>query len=411
MKTAHLFVFFIAFLCYNMTGSLKAQARNSVYSMFGIGQIIDDSYGINKSLGSTGIAFQSGRSINFMNPASYLGIAQNTIAMEAGLYGTSNISKNNSVSQVTNDINFSYFAANYYLAQEWALNLGIVPYSSINYEIHSFDDIHGDLITYEKTFEGSGGLKKIYLGNSFRIYKGLTIGFNSALIFGKISQQETGVSHDGSTDYTLLNTTIAYGFNLDYGLQYTLNYYNWDYTIGLIYSGSQQLITKSDYQFSYQGDVFSLDKDDHPDIKIPQKFGIGFAVNKDNYLRAGIDYEWRNWASVNFSNLNFEAKDSNKFSVGLEYSPLRNDYFYEQLFYRFGANYQASYLELEKSPINSYGINIGLGIPYRENDLFNVALEYGEQGTLDNGLIKNSYWGFYLNLSLSEALAISPENN
>ena len=68
--------------------------KNSVYSMFGVGQIIDNSFGINKSLGGTGIAFQSGSSVNYLNPASYLGIPPNSFILEIGVYGIYNKSEN-----------------------------------------------------------------------------------------------------------------------------------------------------------------------------------------------------------------------------------------------------------------------------------------------------------------------------
>ena len=48
------------------------------------------------------------------------------------------------------------------------------------------------------------------------------------------------------------------------------------------------------------------------------------------------------------------------------------------------------------------GINLGLGIPYDDTSIFNLSLEYGQEGTLSNGLIKNSYWVIYLSFSLYE---------
>jgi len=94
--------------------SLPAQIKNSPYSMFGVGQIIDNSYGINKSLGGTGIAFQSDRSINYLNPASYLGIRSNSFDIELGIYGIYSTSMTEKSSQSDGDVNFSYFSANYF---------------------------------------------------------------------------------------------------------------------------------------------------------------------------------------------------------------------------------------------------------------------------------------------------------
>ena len=40
------------------TNVIEAQVKNSIYSIFGIGEVGDDGFGVNQSLGGTGIAFQ-----------------------------------------------------------------------------------------------------------------------------------------------------------------------------------------------------------------------------------------------------------------------------------------------------------------------------------------------------------------
>jgi hypothetical protein len=372
--------------------------------MFGVGQIIDNSFGINKSLGGTGIAFQSGRSINYLNPASYLGIFPNSFNMELGVYGIYNKSENENTSQTNANINFSYFSANLYITNWWAFSLGIVPFSFVDYEINSSDEIEGEFTSFEKNFKGTGGLNRIYLGNSFNIYEGLSFGFNASYIFGHITQTETAASNSGFTEYELKNELTAYSFYLDYGLQYSISNNEWLYTIGLIYGADTRLTTKDDLEFIYNGINSSLDQDEQSDIRIPQKYGLGISVRKGNNFRAGFDYEWKNWSNISFSNPNLDTKNSNRFSVGVEYSPSqkKTDSWIKSLFYRLGANYKNSYMEIDNTGINSLGINLGVGIPYDETSIINIAVEYGEEGTLAKGLIKNSYWQLYLNISLHE---------
>jgi len=59
---ACLILFFISII--GMDTPLEAQTVNSIYSMYGIGLTVDNHYGVNRALGGTGIAFQSGKSIN-----------------------------------------------------------------------------------------------------------------------------------------------------------------------------------------------------------------------------------------------------------------------------------------------------------------------------------------------------------
>ena len=388
-----------------LTGSLNAQVKNSIYTMFGVGQLIGKDFGVNKALGGTGIAFQSGRSINYSNPASYLGVFPNSFNMELGIYGVYNKSKNKSTSQTDADINFSYFSANFNVTKWWASSLGIIPFSYVDYKINSTDEIGGELTTYEKTFSGSGRLNQIYLGNSFEIYDGLTVGFNASYVFGLITQTETAIENSSLAEYEIKNERSAHNFYLDYGLQYSLNYNDWKYTVGLIYASGKKLNTSDDLTFTYSGTTDTLEHDKPKAIQIPQKLGIGISLNNNNNFRAGFDYQWQDWSGTSFSNSNLDTKNSNRFSIGVEYSPGQNkstDNWLRSLFYRLGANYKNSYLKIDNTPINSAGINLGVGIPYDKTNIINFSIEYGEEGTLNKGLIKNSYYMFYLNISLYE---------
>jgi len=402
MNKKHIVVLITAFSTVIFVDSLTAQVKNSVYSMFGVGQIIDNSFGINKSLGGTGLAFQSGRSINYLNPASYLGIPPNSLNLELGVYGIYNRSKNKNTSQTDGDVNVSYSSASLYVTNWWAFSFGIVPFSSVDYEINSSDEIGGELTSFEKNFKGSGGLSRVYLGNSFKVYKGLAVGFNASYIFGPITQTETAVSNDSFTGYELKNQRTAHSFYLDYGLQYSISNNDWLYTIGLIYGANNKLNVSDDLEFTYDGTTSSLEQDEQLDITIPKKLGLGLALKKGNNFRAGFDYEWKNWSTINFSNPNLDTRNSNRFSIGAEYSPGQSNDWLKSCFYRLGANYKNSYLEIDNTPINSTGINFGVGIPYNEINMINLSIEYGEEGTLSKGLIKNNYWVFYLNFSLHE---------
>jgi hypothetical protein len=380
--------------------------------MFGVGQIIDNSFGINKALGGTGIAFQSSKSINYLNPASYFGLPARSFAMEIGAYGIYNTSSNSSTSQTNKNINVSYISLGLYFARWWAFSAGIVPFSTMKYEINSEAGIEGETTTFEKSYTGSGGLNRIYFGNSFKIIDELSVGFNASYIFGPLTQSEVAFSNSNFTGYEIKRERSTSTFYLDYGLQFSLPDSNWLYTIGLVYGGSKNLSTTDVYEFIYNETSTILEGDEDPAIKIPQKLGVGISFKKQENFRAGIDYQWKNWERSSFRNSNLVTKNSNRFSFGLEYSPgaHRDETWFETFYYRIGAYYHNSYLQIDKTRINSKGINIGVGIPYDEN-MINLSLEYGEDGTLDKGLIKTNYWMLYLSISLFDFWITNPRND
>lgn len=248
-------------------------------------------------------------------------------------------------------------------------------------------------------------MSQVYWGNSFKINRGLAVGFNASYVFGPITQTEAAASNDNFTGYELENKRIVQSFYSDYGLQYSIRNDDWFYTIGLIYGASKKLNLTDDREFTYNGITTSLEQNGQLDVKIPQKFGAGISVKKATNFRAGFDFEWKNWSTIRFSNPNLDTRNSTRFSLGVEYSPGQNNNWLKRLFYRLGANYKNSYLEIDNTPINSKGINLGVGIPNGETSIFNVSMEYGEEGTLSKRLIKSSYWLVYLNFSLQQIWA------
>jgi hypothetical protein len=403
MLNSSMSVYILLFTLLINVKATHAQVKGSTYSMFGVGQIVEKSFGINKSLGGTGIAFQSGNTINYLNPASYLGLFPSSYTMEIGIYGIYNRGENQSTTQTSSYVSLNYFSASFYLTNWWASSFGLVPYSQVDYEFNSTGQVDGEPTTYGKVYKGTGGLQRVYMGHSLRIYKGLSLGFNTSYIFGPITQTETGVSSDDFAGYELENKRTTYGLYLDYGLQYSLPVNDWLYTIGVVYGGSKKLHTTDELTFTYDDETTVLENKSQPDIKIPQKIGLGISLKNLSKFRIGIDYEWKNWGSINFSNDNYDTKNSSRVSIGAEYFPYSGQAgsWIERLIYRLGANYNNSYLEIDNTPINSYGINFGIGIPF-DGVSYNFSLEYGREGTFSKGLIKNSYLMLYFSMSLNE---------
>lgn len=390
--------------------SAGAQVSNSIYSMFGVGRTVDYNFGINKSLGGTGIAFHTGRALNFANPATYLGILPNSMIIESGAYGIWSESASKKNSQATGNMNVSYFATGLYLADWWAFTFGIVPFSYINYEITSTDQIQGELTEFEKNFRGTGGFNRINVGNSFEIYKNLAIGLNASFIFGSINQTETALNTDSFAGYELTNQRRAHSFYLDYGIHYSIVRGEWLYSLGAIYGAAQKLNTTEALDFTYNNATIELDPDDLAAIRIPKKIGVGLALHKVRNFRLGLDYELNRWANLSFANPHLETKDSHRFAFGAELFPGQklSEPWFRKIYYRLGVNYKNSYLEIDHIPIRSIGATVGLGVPISRISLINVAFELGKEGTQTKGLIEDRYWGFYLNFSLSELWAVKP---
>jgi hypothetical protein len=382
-----------------------AQNGNSVYSMFGIGRLAEHGFGINRTLGGAGIAFQSGLSTNMMNPASYLGILPRSLNLELGVYGTVSQSQNRKTIRTDGDVRLSDFSASLSLAKRWAFCFGIVPFSTVDYEIRSKGEIEGSLITLDKSFSGTGGLSRVFFGNAFELYRGLAFGFNASYVFGPITLTESAESNDSFSGYKLVNKRLAHGLYLDYGLQVSIRLGGWLSTLGAIYGNAREINTTDKRQFTYDETTVALNQDEQPTLRIPRKAGLGLAMKNGDRFRFGLDYEWKEWSAVRFTNPDLNVRDSRRYSAGVEFSPAPGGSGLGSLTYRLGGNFANSYLVIDKEPVNSMAVNVGVGIPSNLFNRVNLSLEYGEEGTLAGGLIKNRHWLVYFSYSIHQIIS------
>ena len=379
---------------------LHAQIDNSVYSIFGLGELVDNNIGMNRSLGGTGIAFQSGTAINYMNPASYIGITPHAFMVEAGAYCIYNNAAKRSLTRTHKNMDFSYGSLGVYVTDWWTLSAGILPFSHIGYGVTTTVAVDGGRSTYDKTVQGSGSIKRAYIGNSFGIMEGLAAGVDLCYVGGSIRESESSAGNSDLSGYELRNTLSLQTWYLSYGVQYTLMDQDLAYTAGLVYSGAAGLDASDNLTLTSNATTTALAHSERSAMKIPQRVGFGLAA-KTSRFRAGIDYEWQNWADVKFTSARAGTRNSSRYSFGVEYFMPRTDAQISPVSYRAGANYRSSYLEVGSATVNAFALTIGMGIPLRGVTL-SVSVEYGEEGTLDNGLVRNRYGMFYASVNVFE---------
>ncbi len=382
----------------------NAQITSSPYTLFGAGQIEDNGFGVNKALGGTGIAFQSNKSLNNINPASYSAIDSLSFLFEAGVFGKYTIYNTTSENQQRLDGNLRYIAMGLRLTKWWTASAGIVPYSSVHYYIQTPENIAGEITNYIKTFTGEGGINQFYLGNALKPFKNLSLGFNASYIFGSINQEESMNASDNFEGYLISKTNYLHNYYFDYGMQYSVWHNNWKYTAGFIYGNSKHLNTNSDYVLIFSDDTTELDYKKEC-FTIPAKYGIGICIEKPEAIKIGFDYERRNWEGIKFSNPKLSTRNSMRFSFGTEFR-ISNDYKdtgFKRFYYRLGLNYEKSYLIINKKEINSRAFTLGIGIPMRnELSMVNITFETGVNGTTSKGLIRENYYLLHLNLTLHD---------
>lgn len=376
----------------------QSQLTSTPYSIFGIGTLEGNSAGTSNSMGGTGLAFLSGSSLNIVNPASYGGLDSLITLFEIGSFAKYTSYRTKTKSQSLFDANIRYFTMSFKPLQRLGTSFGIVPYSSVGYKINVLSSIEGSNAEFYKTFSGDGGVNKVYLGNSFKVSNNLFLGMNASFLFGSISRTESSLNDT----YSYLEKNIFSNFYLDYGLIYKIPGKKWDYSVGITYGNGKKLSTSSVSSITTANSYEEI-KTHKNDFRIPRSYGVGLALSNKN-LRAGFDYERKTWAEISFDRSLMETRNSNRYSFGMELVSFAGNRSYNNaIFYRIGAGYCKSYLIVDHNPINYRSISFGIGLPKgRMSNVLNFSFEIGQNGTKNDGLIKESFYKLNIDLSLKD---------
>ena len=94
--------------------------------------------------------------------------------------------------------------------------------------------------------------------------------------------------------------------------------------------------------------------------------------------------------------------DQNIFKTGLTFTPKPGSiYYWENVEYRAGLNYDTGYLNLSGADVKNYSMSVGVGLPIsRSGSKLNLMYSYGQNGELANGLIRENIHSLSVNFSL-----------
>lgn len=385
---------------------LYPQSRiSSPYSYYGLGNLSDIQSSRFLSMGGTSYAIHSPYAISFANPAAYAAYDSLSFLFEGGLLFNNINLVTIERSQTGTFASLGYLFFGFPVTRWLRASFGVTPFSQTGYNISETktDTIIGKV---KYTYKGDGGINRVFIGSSFRPFKGFSIGFNASYLFGPISKTRTTTFPDSvyMINSRINNTTRVSDFAFDFGLQYFMKLKK-DISIGfgLIYGLQSGLnakrnrlvetFTMSSSGIEYIQDTVENSADIKGNIFLPSKIGGGISIAKQNHWLAAVDMTWQNWDKFT----NYEAPDSMKnslrISAGAEFIPEFNSNNYmKRISYRAGYHYTSTNLKLKGYDVNEFGISVGFGFPLRKSrSSINLTIEYGQKGTTDGNLIKENY--------------------
>lgn len=432
------FSLLIAFLSITTVILAQQVGSNSPYSRYGYGLLMNPVSGASEAMGGISYGVRRSQEVNWTNPASYSKLDTLTFIFDFGISGhLARMKDGVSDPRDFYNGNLDYVAMQFPLFKKVGASIGLLPYSKMGYNFEAVRSLSN--IQYRETYRGTGGLNQIYGGIAWEPVKNISIGANLSYLFGNFSRSSVVAPASG----LIGETKYGYSFRelkYDFGLQFT---YPIDkvrsVTFGAVYS--PQLNARADVnptEMLYASDpyntpglapsqILKTDTLRNASFQLPHTFGAGITYSTNRFL-VGLDGTYQMWKNLEYpdllDNLSSENRFNNLFRVnaGMEYviDPMSQNFF-QRIRFRGGLSYSNSYSNFSvndpNDPVNGvgkyigtfseYGINVGLGLPFRDYmsghvSMLNIGFGYTRQQPNTDYMISQDMFKISVNMNINE---------
>ena len=388
--------------------AIVAQNVSSPYSIIGIGDLENSYFNRTTGMANTGIAYQNDKYITLNNPASLGNLQNQLFLVELAARGKLVNYSGSGVGTSTSGKDFAVerFSMGIRVNKWWGSAVGFMPFSTSNYYFTGSTSLQGTATTLPEQVAGYGGVNRYFFSNGFRISRHLTVGVTTSFLAGSLTQQDTLVSPDLSTGIFSTKDVYLRNWYFDYGIQYYLPINKkWQVNLGATYAQRTSLRAQTSALVTDEkGDTLTNQVVSNTFFTLPYYTGFGIALIKDNKLSFLADYRHQDWASLKVSGLNYSLVNSNRYSLGTEYSKQKTymNLAYEMFHLQAGIFYDQSYLKIGNQQIHTEGFTLGAGFNSKRSTLsYHFAFEYGKTGSA-NSVIKENYQSFTIGLSYKD---------
>ncbi|MBE6310049.1 MAG: hypothetical protein E7080_03250 [Bacteroidales bacterium] len=386
----------------------QAQANTtSPYSMFGYGILNDYATSAQRAMGGVGYAMNGGRQINVMNPASYAAIDSLTFLWDAGIDVSILQAKEGDKKASSTGGGIDYITMQFPLSKKMGASIGLLPYSSVGYEIAA------EIDNGSEARAGGGGLNLLYAGAAYNPFKGLSLGVNVGYLFGTNIYD----NYIYSTSTTLFERIIQVrSWDIKIGALYTLNLNKKNkVSIGATFTPKKSLHGQT------WGAYYDMTNDSRVDTigfqtlknnnYTPLSLGVGLSYEYDKKILAEVDLTYQKWKDAPFAKV--EGLDNNggeltfdnrwKVAGGLQYTPRQRGGFFRRVNYRLGAYYNHDYVNVSGNNVREYGVTCGFGLPAPgSKTVINLGFEYKHRASAPVKYIVEDYFNITLSVNFNQ---------
>ncbi|MBR1877494.1 MAG: hypothetical protein IJ814_00660 [Paludibacteraceae bacterium] len=387
--------------------SMNVLAQNmtsSPFSRYAYGDLNENVPNAYRAMGGVGFGMRNNRAICAAQPASYTACDSLTFMMD--IAANVNWSRYQDATGMRNKANgnLEYLMLQFPLWKRWiAMSVGLLPFSSVGYDINERDsttDLRG---VYDKKYYGTGNISQVYGGLSFNICNWVALGLNVYYMWGDLDRMRTLTFVDANKNPTIQDESMTIStVRLRYGAQFFHTWGKHTINAGGVFENKRSLNSEYIVIETQTEDSIPIYKGG---FEAPMMFGVGAAYVWDNRLTIAFDFEREFMANAQYNGglgSMYNLRDRNRYAIGVEYrhNPMGRNYA-ERMIWRAGLNVQDEYLTtIEARRITA---SVGVGFPlYTIGTVINMTLEYGHRGTLANGGLEDNSLRFTIGASIVE---------
>jgi hypothetical protein len=401
--------FFIALVVFSI--QLGAQST-STYPRQGVGDIYYSYSARSLSMGHSGSALINKDYVEILNPASWSALSKTRIEFSFVYNGL--LLSNSSESKFYGDGDFKGFTFAFPVSQANGIGaaMGIVPYSRSNYLIVQKDlDEGSNAGKYTATYEGKGGLSKIFIGGSVTVPMDFVFGGTFEYYFGNL-RYNSKIEFENTTvfpsEYELRYGPTGFGTTLGLISPNISAILNSETVSNLRFSLSTNLIAKLNVDTSLttrSSTIIDTVGTGETDMEVPYRINAGFAITFVEKYFLALDYFFQPWTEFKLNNIKRKnLKDVHKVSLGFEYRPKKQigASYWEQIMLRAGLSFEKTQYTFNGTDLDQYSAFAGFSLPLSPENTFDFAFEYSIRGTTENNLLKENFFRFNLGISFGD---------
>lgn len=393
-----------------------AQAAKTPFSSFGIGETFGNGLTHNQGMAGVGISNPEYWHLNNVNPAL---LVFNTITVfEAGFLGEQRTARDVDNSEKSGSGNLNYLAMGFpIMRNKWGMGIGLMPYSSVNYQINYQDDIANSTEKVNVVELGSGGINQLYWSNGVRLHPNVSVGVKGTYYFSAIINQFA--SSLAESEQVVQYATNIYdrqsfsGFGLSTGASFhkdSIGRKDFRFNAGLIFDFNADINTKFYERVERRNasgitDSTTIINNVPGTTTIPQSIGAGVSFGKELQWLVGADFTYVDYTDFrDFGGSSDGGKAGWQFALGGKITPDAGSVtnYLKRMTYQTGISFSEAPYLINGNALKDFGINFGLTLPVSRVSSLDLAIKVGKRGDLQTNTIEENYFKFYFGVTFND---------